>query len=77
MLRDELLYINENFKCSILFSVLQIFLFGSVVSVSILYARPLQDIFILSVLLHKVKRLPIISDMILYGLITVWAAGDL
>jgi len=55
----------------------RIFLFSSVASVSILYARTLQDIFIWSVLLHKFKRLPILSDMILYGLITVWAAGDL
>jgi hypothetical protein len=55
-----------------------IFIFSSVAFVSILYAHTLQDIFILSVLLHKFKRLPaIISDMILYGLITVWAAGDL
>lgn len=55
-----------------------IFLFSSVASVIILYARILQDIFVWSVLLHKCKRLPsVISDMILYGLITVWAVGDL
>jgi len=74
----KLLHINENSKFSIMLVSFTIFLFSSVASVSILCAHILQDIFILNVLLHKCKRLPaVISDMILYGLITVWAAGDL